>query len=248
MSEIAGAMSNEERHSQMSLAIGKFPMMKRKTAFGNQKVSIVCYGPSLEMTWPSIRGPIITVSGAHDYLIARGVTPTWHVECDPRAHKAKMLQHPSKSTKYLMASVCSPVFWDILKDHKVQLWHLVNGNDMETVSWVSRNHPKGMKMLVGGGSSVGQRAMNVAAALGYRRFDVYGMDCSYSENRHAGVHTGRPQVETFVKAGDKIFKTTKQMVQAAREIEQFLLTQDAEVSFHGVGLIQEMSRIIRSGK
>ena len=238
-------MSNAERHSQMGLAIAKFPMMKRKAVFTTQKVSIACYGPSLEATWPQIRGPVITVSGAHDYLLEKGVTPTWHVECDPREHKARMLQRPNKTTKYLMASVCSPAFWDTLNGSHVQLWHLVNGNDLETVMWVARNHHKGMKILIGGGSSVGQRAMNVAAALGYRRFDVYGMDCSFSDNRHAGEHTGRPQVETLVKVGDKIFKTTRQMLQAAREMEQFLLTQDVEVSFHGTGLIQEMSRIIK---
>ena len=238
-------MSNAERHSQMELAITKFPMMKRKAVFTTQKVSIACYGPSLEVTWPQIRGPVITVSGAHDYLLKKGMTPTWHVECDPREHKARMLLRPNKTTKYLMASVCSPAFWDALKGNHVQLWHLVNGNDLETVAWVARNHPKGLKILIGGGSSVGQRAMNVAAALGYRRFDVYGMDCSFSDNRHAGEHTGRPQVETLVKVGDKIFKTTRQMLQAAREMEQFLLTQDVEVSFHGTGLIQEMNRIIK---
>jgi hypothetical protein len=87
--------------------------------------------------------------------------------------------------------------------------------------------------------------MNVAAALGYRKFDIHGMDCSFTENRHAGAHTGTQQVETLVKAGNKIFKTTKQMLQAAIEMEHFLQKQDAEVRFYGDGLMQETAKILR---
>jgi hypothetical protein len=53
----------------------------------------------------------------------------------------------------------------------------------------------------GGGSSVGMRAMNVSAALGFRRFDIHGMDCSFTNNRHAGAHTGKDQVKIMVKLG-----------------------------------------------
>jgi len=85
----------------------------------------------------------------------------------------------------------------------------------------------------------------VAAALGYRKFDIHGMDCSFTENRHAGAHTGGKQVETLVQAGDRIFKTTKQMLQAAIEMEHFLQQQDAEVRFYGDGLMQETDKILR---
>ena len=63
---------------------------------------IACYGPSLTDHIPrlveeALEGPsnIISVSGAHDFLIGRGITPHYHVECDPRPHKADNINKPS---------------------------------------------------------------------------------------------------------------------------------------------------------
>lgn len=240
-----GVMTNEDRHNQMAQAIGLFPMLQKRGKFLPRRASIACYGPSLADTWRELRSPIISVSGAHDYLIERGIVPDFHVDCDPRPHKPEMLTKPQKATTYLMASVCHPLFWEALQGRSVRLWHLINGDDLETVAWVAQNHPVGMKSMIGGGSSVGMRAMNVAAALGYRKFDIHGMDCSFTEKRHAGAHTGSQQVETLVKAGNRIFKTTKQMLQAAIEMEHFLQQQDAEVRFYGDGLMQETAKILR---
>jgi len=56
---------------------------------------------------------------------------------------------------------------------------------------------------------------------------------------------GKEQKITMVQAGERIFQTTKQMVQAAIEMEKFLETQDAEVIFHGDGLMQETAKILK---
>ena len=234
---LQGVLSNAERHAQMSQANGQ--MLKKRPKFNNKWASIVCYGPSLADTWRLIKRPIVTVSGAHDYLVKRGIVPDFHVDCDPREHKARMLQNPQSKTTYLMATVCHPKYWEVLKGYNIRLWHLINGDDLETVAWVLQNHPEGANSMVGGGSSVGQRAMNVMAALGYRRFNVYGMDCSFTTDRHAGAHLGKEQAKIFVQAGNRVFQTTRQMLQAAIEMEQFITTQDAEVAFFGDGLMQE---------
>ena len=234
---LQGVLSNEERHAQMSQANGQ--MLKKRPKFNNKWASIVCYGPSLADTWKLIKRPIVTVSGAHDYLVKRGIVPDFHVDCDPREHKARMLQNPQDKTTYLMATVCHPKYWEVLKGRKVRLWHLINGDDLETVAWVMQNHPEGANSMIGGGSSVGQRAMNVMAALGYRRFNIHGMDCSFTTDRHAGAHLGKEQAKIMVKAGNRVFQTTRQMLQAAIEMEQFITTQDAEIAFFGDGLMQE---------
>src|SRR2546430_17329417 len=119
-----GVLNNRERHEQMAEAIlHVFPMLKKKTTFSTNKVSIICYGPSLLNTWRHIdrEQSRITVSGAHDFLADRNIQPTWHVEIDPRAHKPQMLRNPRQGTSYLMASVCHPDFWKILKGYNVQL-------------------------------------------------------------------------------------------------------------------------------
>jgi hypothetical protein len=214
-------------------------MLKKRPKFNDKWASIVCYGPSLTDTWKLIKRPIVTVSGAHDYLVRRGIVPDFHVDCDPREHKARMLQNPQAKTTYLMATVCHPKYWEVLKGRQVRLWHLINGDDLETVAWVMQNHPEGANSMIGGGSSVGQRAMNVMAALGYRRFNIHGMDCSFTTDRHAGAHLGKEQAKIMVKAGNRVFQTTRQMLQAAIEMEQFITTQDAEIAFFGDGLMQE---------
>ena len=234
---LQGVLSNEQRHEQMAQAKG--PMLKKKKHFNSKWASIVCYGPSLADTWQQIRRPIVTVSGAHDYLVERGIVPDFHVDCDPREHKARMLKMPQKATTYLMATVCHPSWWEVLKGHNVRLWHLINGNDLETVAWVAANHPEGMESMLSGGSTVGMRAREVMAALGYRRCRFHGMDCSYITDRHAGPHLGKNQDKIFVKAGDRVFQTTRQMLEAAIEMEEFIKTQDAELAFFGDGLMQE---------
>lgn len=242
---IKGVLSNDERHAQMAQAIERFPMMKKHPKFNSRKLSIVCYGPSLLDTWRDIEHPIMTVSGAHDFLVERGITPDFHVDCDPRQHKAGMLKRPTNLTRYLMASVCHPDFWDTLKHKSVRLWHLINGDDMETVNWITRNHPAGLAAIIGGGSTVGMRAMEVAAALGFRRFEIHGMDCSHTGARHAGLHLGKPQIEQLVRVGSRQFKTTTQMLYAAQEMERFINTMDAEIHFHGDGLMQETAKFIK---
>src|SRR5439155_104689 len=176
LAEIPGVLSDAERHEHMRIAMETgFPFLQKRSSFHENRCSLVCYGPSLLDTWRQIKPldqSIITVSGAHDFLVDRNVIPTYHVEIDPRAHKPRMLRNPREETRYLMASCCHPDFWPKLAGYDVQLWHLINGNDTTTTDWVRDHHLAGWASLIGGGSTVGQRAMNVAAALGFRRFSI----------------------------------------------------------------------------
>lgn len=243
-------VSSTERHEQMRIAIEKgFPFLRKNERFSPNKVSIVCYGPSLLDTWRTLKmtdQSMITVSGAHDFMADRNIQPTWHVEMDPRPHKPQMLRNPREGTKYLMASVCHPDFWGILKGYDVELWHLINGEDHTTMDWVAEHHPEGMQSLIGGGSTVGHRAMNVAAALGFRRFDIFGMDCSLAKaGLHAGPHTNEKQPVIAVRAAGRPFRTTPQLLHAAREMANFILTHDVDINFYGDGLMQELARTLK---
>ena len=95
---LKGVMTNAERHDQMEKSL-HLPLLKKRDKFNDRWVSIVCYGPSLLDTWKTIKRPMVTVSGAHDFLVDKGITPDWHIDCDPREHKAKMLKKPQKATK-----------------------------------------------------------------------------------------------------------------------------------------------------
>src|SRR5262249_6213345 len=136
---------------------------------------------------------LVSVSGSHDYVRMRGIIPKYHIECDPRLHKGDMVTKLHRSTEYLMASCCHPDFVKRLVEmgKKVRLWHLHNGE--EAYKGLTKIEPGAI--LVGGGGSIGLRGISVLMMMGYRRFIIHGMDCSFrgefGEQSHAGGHTGK---------------------------------------------------------
>lgn len=246
---IPGVVSNAERHANMAIAMATgYQILKRRGSFHGNRISIVGYGPSLRATWKQVPRPIMTVSGAHDFMIDRDVFPDFHVECDPREHKPRMMGRARPKVRYLMATCCHPSWWPKLDSYDVKLWHLINGDDGETLEWIRKNDSANESNAIGGGSTVGLRAMNVAAALGYRKFDIFGMDGSFETDRHASHHSGQPEPHIWVKAGSGKYRTTPQLAQQAIEMRRFLETIDAEVHFHGSGLIPAMASMIGNNR
>jgi len=199
--------------------------------------SVVGYGPSLRDTWKDITHPCVTVSGAHDFLVACGVVPDFHVECDGREHKTKHLENPQSGCAYLMASICNPRMWELLKGHDVRYWH--NANGMHVVNWIYE-HDRG-SILVAGGSVVGLSAIHIMGLLGYRKFRLFGFDGNFREGaRHAGPHFGPPQKVIDRKVGGKVWKTTRQMSNACDEFTWLRDSCDCEFEVVGDGLLKAM--------
>jgi hypothetical protein len=75
-----------------------------------EKAAIVGYGPSLKQTWEYLRDfdVIFTTSGAHKFLVDRGIIPAYHVDVDPRAHKVAMLGAIRQDVTYMPCSTCHP--------------------------------------------------------------------------------------------------------------------------------------------
>ncbi len=209
---------------------------------GNKAI-IVCYGPSLKYTWGQIdrNEMVISVSGAHKFLVDHGAVPDIHIDCDPREHKAKQFGEPHRSVRYWLASCIHPAYLDKLEGHDISLWHLWNGeessallDDLEPGEW-----------MVQGGGSVGLRAMMLLYCMGYRDFEIHGMDCSYAEGeKYAGAHFGKAHHDLRIKCGDRWFDTGASMVAYA---QQFFITRqamkEAAIRLHGDGLLQHMVRM-----
>lgn len=214
---------------------------------------VVCYGPSLKTTWPAIRherntipgAKVVTVSGAHDFLIKNRVVPNYHVECDPRLHKADMINLPKRKVEYLLASCVHP---DLLrklqrngKVANISLWHLSNGD--ESMRIINDLEPN--SFLIGGGGSVGLRAVCVMHAMGFRKFVIHGMDCSFEgDEQHAGAHTGKRQNAIKVRCGSREFITSPVLISYARQFQDMvrLMAGDCQFDMHGDGLLQAMCR------
>ncbi len=229
-----GVLSNDERFAHVKANIGVSWKRVRPRPAHNRTAILICYGPSLLDTWrcaPVERqhlgnADIVSVSGAHDFLIERGIIPRFHVECDPRKHKSDMLTKPHRRVEYLIASCCHP---DLLKKLKltlsakrIRLWHL---NNCELSDPVRIGQIDPGAVLVGGGGSVGLRAFSVLHALGYRRFVVHGMDCSYRDElgaglaTHAGAHAGKAPKRIEVQCGGRTFVTGPALITYIRDFD-----------------------------
>ena len=181
-----------------------------------KRVAIACYGPSLKYAIPDIivernaGALVVSVSGAHDFLIEHGVVPDIHVDVDPRIHKADFTKNPHPKIQYWMASCCHPKTIDNLLGYDLTLWHVHNSDeDVRILDEVDRDG-----FLVGGGGSVGCRVVSLMYTQGYRDFSIFGMDCSFAEDgeQHAGPHSGKVQKGLKAKCGGRWYKTSGTLV------------------------------------
>jgi len=236
--KLTAAVKEEIRHAQMAEALKTgYPRLEALPIDNYAAISIACYGPSLADTWQDMRHPIISVSGALHFLAERGVIPDFHVDCDPRPHKMKHLQPIVPSVHYIMGTCCHPTTWPLLEGQKVSLAHFYMGPN--TSDWVA-TYDKG-KLLIHPGSTVGLSAIHVGGMLGYRHFEIHGMDGSFKDGkRHAGPHYGHAQGGITWQAGNVKYDTSRIMSNACAEvINSFRLFPIFGV-FHGKGLQQAL--------
>ena len=240
-----GAIDTVTRHDQMRTNLARPNVGRMEPADPHAgRIVIANYGPSLKDTWQGVAeaqkggAKILSTSGAHDFLVERGVIPDFHAQCDPRPEPPQYVQKPQKGTTYLLASVVHPTVYEHLKDFTIKSWNLQNKPvDMEIVKECD---PKGF--LVVGGSTIGLTSLSLVRIMGYRTVDIHGMDSSCADGqRHAGHHGGKPQEIFTVYCGDRPFETTAQMVSQAREFFQLVtFINDLNLTIHGDGLLPQM--------
>lgn len=242
------ALSDDERNANVMANRKKVSARLSETIEPHgRKAVLVCYGPSLQQTWPAIYtaqqngADIITVSGAHRFLIGINIIPTIHIDCDPRQRKAIQFGKPHQGVKYWMGSCVDPLYMEILEGHDVSLWHGHYGDATEKCVW---GFEPDAALLVGGGS-VGLRAISLLYSQGYRDFEIHGMDCSFQSEKetHAGVHLApTPRVLTVI-CGDRSFLTSGSFISYAKQFnDDMRLWPNATFRLHGDGLLQHMQR------
>ncbi|MGH7273686.1 MAG: 6-hydroxymethylpterin diphosphokinase MptE-like protein [Nitrospiria bacterium] len=202
--------------------------------------AIVCFGPSLNDTWEKIRDfkYIFSCSGAHPFLIERGIIPTWHVAVDPRIHQDTLMGPPHKDVDYLIASTCHPSLFDHLEGYKVTLWHV-----FDTAEDGFRTLPPGEWALTGG-CGVGLRAMTIARFFGFQEQHIFGMDGSEGKTgKHATAHPIQAKQSFETIYNGVMYLTTPAFLEAARmtfhELNQM---PDVKATFYGEGLVQAMAK------
>lgn len=202
---------------------------------------IVGSGPSLAGFADAIRGekakgrPICAIKGAHDWLCNQGIEPDLFFSIDPRDRRNNV-QCKTENTVYMLASRCDPIMFDHLKSRKeVVLVHTLS-SDEENQWYINKG-----KYLVGGMSTSGLRAFNMAYMWGFRNFVMYGMDsCNAPDGvtkRIDGSLTGQTTDVIIGKTGRKFICNIAMAKQAEDFQKLYQMMPDIHVESHGDGLL-----------
>jgi hypothetical protein len=177
----SGRIPHEEilRRAKAVLSIGR-PSAGHLANKYRGKLIIAGGGPSLAETLPDIRRQtrvskttkIAAVNRTHDWLLKKGCKPDFGILIDPKPWVANYMT-PTAGVKYCIGAKVDVATWQRFAGHpEVYHWHplelagekdVVQGND-----W----------MMVPGQSTVGLRSVPFGYALGFRKFELHGLDCN----------------------------------------------------------------------
>lgn len=232
------AVPHVVRNWQMQQALSRGLRRLEPCAARPGTLSIVGYGHSILQTWKELSYPVMTLSGAHDFLVSRGIKPDFHADCDPRIHKAGFVKHPCRETLYLMASCCHPKTWENLEGQVVRIWHADNGP--ETREWLAEHEPQAC-VIFRPGPSIGTAALGLAKVLGFRRVRLFGYDSCFVEGELRAGPSDAPytlEQPVTLEVNGVTYVTTEGMKLQAEMFSQF--AEGLEYELVGEGLLKAM--------
>lgn len=161
------------------------------------RVALVGGGPSLADTEGELvalirdGAKLVTVNGAYHWALAHNLTPRTQIVMDARASNARFVDPPVPQCNYLLASQCHPDVWARVRDReRVMVFHAVNREESHA-ALLDAYYGKHWQ-TVNGGTTAAHRALFALVLLGYRRFDLFGVDCCI---RPDGTHHAYAQAE-----------------------------------------------------
>lgn len=171
-------------HYASKLKIRHLPQLEPHTG----KCAIVGAGPTVKdylNEIKAIRGndfnSVMTLNAAHDWLIKQGIKPRIHVifEDDNPDVQTVLGGLPHKEVTYYIASHCPETIFKQLEGYNRVLWHPFMA-PQEYQQAIARWFPG--EFMVCGGYATFFRTMAIATILGFRDFDLFGLDSSYEED------------------------------------------------------------------
>ncbi len=130
---------------------------------------------------------IFVVNKSYRLMLDHGIVPTAHclMEIGPRQYDC--LDDPHPDTMYYLASLCDRAAFDALKDRKVRVFH-IHSERWDHVKALNEGFGKiddagkcTPPMMLGGGFTTFLRTLSVAHVLGFRDYDLFGVDSSFPE-------------------------------------------------------------------
>lgn len=189
---------------------------------------------------------MMSINGAHNWLIERNVIPNIHVifEMDLEDVTLALGGDPHPDVTYYVCSICKPVIFDQLEGYKRVLWHAYFPPE-EYQAEIARVFPG--EFVVCGGYATFFRSLVISWTLGYRDFELFGLDSSFEESSHVGgykVADKEPRVTVWGKnyqTGDiKKFTTQGGLAFQATQFMEFCKENQPALRLrvHGDGLLR----------
>lgn len=184
-----GRLTEEGRHARLvrSFDLGLRSAMDLRDLWTGQMLVIVGGGPSLTQALPEIAdlvaggASLAAVNKSHDWLIERGIVPTFGVLADPKPWVADYMS-PHPDVKYLIASQCDDATFENFKGvPDVYLWHALcdeDGADRKLIFECAQKRGVPAYAVVGGQTTT-LRLFDIAPLLlGFRELRFIAVDSS----------------------------------------------------------------------
>ena len=191
----------------------KFPIFEGLTEYNkpkgwDRKIALVGGGPSLKNTIHELKEyrTIMSCGSVHDYLINNNVIPTYAVNCDPSPISANYFTKADPEVKYLIASHADRKLIAALGGKQIILWHCHSEDLQEQIFKIEREENNRDYNAVGGGCTVGLRAISLAMCMGYGNIHFYGFDSCMGDDgeQHHAYDWANPEEENPLI--DKVYK------------------------------------------
>lgn len=184
---------------------------------------------------------IFAMNATATYLGRLGILPDYQVIADAKQETSQLVSH--YANEFLFASQVHPDTVEATDWHNLSLWHLEIGE-------IERFFPedrlkRGGYALIGGGAAVGNSAMCVTYAMGYRKQHVFGFDSCHKDGKS---HAYPQPMNDFIPCvdvewGGKVYTASVAMKAQAEKFQitaQALEQAGCEITVYGEGLLQAM--------
>jgi len=233
----ADGMLEVRANRSVNVESGLPPIGKDRSLKG--RAAIVGYGPSLNATWERLRefDVIWTVSKAHDFLIERGITPTHHVDLDPRPHKTGFMGRPTAGVHYFLSTHIHPSYIEKMKGAALapELFHVA----IDKHERLDARYPSAKARY-----DAGIQAAELAYQRGHREQHWFGIDYgAVGGQTHAGHHGGVTSEGCRMDVDGRMFESTQLFIHGLLLAEYFLCDRAlVRATIHGDGLLGHFLR------
>ncbi len=211
----------------------------------------------IDMEGP-LRTKVVCVKHSYPTLLKQKIQPWACVILDPRpieglsTHgvvRKDLFKDIDSQTIFMPASMTDPSIVKLIKEKTDNIigWHAFtqslqeNQKDQLVNNAVKVNEELGIQegaTMITGGTCAAMRSIGIMHTLGFRKFHLFGYDCSMpeppDEDKDQKMEDGKPK---YLKVGvkDQEFWTTGELIAMAQDCEKLFSKEDVDmkINFHG---------------